>query len=104
MKFSLDTSKAWNYQLGLSGAEEILQNIRVILDTPKGSLPLDRDFGVDWSIVDSPTPFAIQKLKAKIVRAIEKYEPRVKVTKITSNFNEDGQVFFFIEGEIEIID
>ena len=34
----------------------VLQNIAVILSTPMGTVPLYRDFGLDWSFLDKPTP------------------------------------------------
>ena len=36
----------------------VLQNIAVILSTPMGTVPLYRDFGLDWSFLDKPTPVA----------------------------------------------
>ena len=69
-------------KLGLAGIEEIVQNIRLILSTPKGSVPLDRNFGINWDLIDKPFPATIQLLKAEVVKAIETYEPRVKVKKV----------------------
>ncbi|MEO2083677.1 MAG: hypothetical protein ABGX12_06610, partial [Desulfurobacteriaceae bacterium] len=60
------------------------------------------EFGLDWSIVDQPTPTAVQKLKAEIVKAIEKYEPRAKITEIVHSFNEDGQLLLTIKGKVEL--
>ena len=71
-----------NLKLGLAGIEEIVQNIRLILSTPKGSVPLDRNFGINWDLVDKPFPATIQLLKAEVVKAIETYEPRVKVKEV----------------------
>jgi len=71
-----------SYKIGLKGIDEIIQNVKVILNTPKGTVPLDRDFGVDWSVIDSPTTIALQKLRVNIVKAVEKYEPRVKVKSV----------------------
>jgi hypothetical protein len=76
------------------GFDEIAQNVRMILSTRKGSLPLDRDFGIDWSIIDAPVPHALARLKLDIVKQIEKYEPRVRVEKINVFLDEklvDGQ-------------
>jgi hypothetical protein len=64
------------------GLEEIYQNVKMILNTRKGSVPLDREFGLDWQIIDSPTSAFVQKLKKDIAEQIEKYEPRVKLNKI----------------------
>ena len=33
---------------------EVLQNVRTILSTRKGSVPLDRDFGISWEYLDRP--------------------------------------------------
>lgn len=73
--------------------EEIIQNIRTILTTRKGSVPLDREFGIDVGIIDQPVTRARAVLTANIINAVERYEPRVSVTEVT--FSGDG-----MEGEI----
>ncbi|WP_196601762.1 GPW/gp25 family protein [Pectinatus frisingensis] len=62
---------------------EILQNVRTILNTAKGTVPLDRDFGIDTSILDVPIPATKEKITANIIETVEKYEPRVKVTGVS---------------------
>jgi len=80
-------------KLGLTGIEEIAQNVRLILSTPKGSVPLDRRFGINWDLIDKPYPVTIQLLKAEIVKAIETYEPRVKVKAVkVKKISADGQL------------
>ena len=69
---------------------EILQNVRTILATPVYSVPLDRSFGVNADFVDMPVPVAKAKIGQEIVTAIRKYEPRVSVTKITWEADQDG--------------
>ena len=39
--------------------EEVVQNVRTICTTPKYSVPMDRLFGIDGAILDSPTPKAM---------------------------------------------
>lgn len=63
--------------------KEINQNLRTILTTPRGSVPLDRDFGIDMSVIDLPIPLYKAKLTADIYDTIPKYEPRVKVVDVT---------------------
>ncbi len=63
--------------------EEIIQNIQIILSTAKGTVPLDRDFGIDWTMLDEPTPMAMMLARTEIIDAIEEYEPRAKVKSIT---------------------
>ncbi len=63
-------------------AEEVLQNVRMILCTPVGSLPLDRDFGLDFSVLDQPLPRARALLSAEIAAKVARYEPRAQVTRV----------------------
>lgn len=62
--------------------EEILQNVRTILSTVVGSVPLYRDFGMSWEHVDKPYPASIALLKVDVIEAVEKYEPRAKVESV----------------------
>ena len=62
--------------------EEILQNVRTILTTMKGSVPLDRDFGLDGAILDRPVNALRAVLTTNIIEAVEQYEPRVKVKQV----------------------
>jgi phage baseplate assembly protein W len=71
-----------------SVAEEIAQNVRMILATPKYSVPLYRDFGVSWEYVDKPIDIAQSLLAGEITDAIQAYEPRCEVENIT--FERDG--------------
>lgn len=61
---------------------EVVQNVRMIITTPKGTVPLDRDFGIDATVVDKPLPVAQALLARDIVNAVKKYEPRARVTKV----------------------
>lgn len=62
--------------------EEILQNVRTILCTRIGTVPLDRDFGITWDHIDKPYPVAKSLMVAESIDAVEKYEPRVRVESI----------------------
>lgn len=62
--------------------EEIAQNVRMILTTPKGSVPLDRDFGLDFTVLDQPTSRAQALLSAEIITQVSRYEPRANVSKV----------------------
>lgn len=55
----------------------VLQNIAVILSTPKGTVPCYREFGIDIAnILDRPENVAQPMLCAAIKEAIERFEPR----------------------------
>lgn len=66
-----------------TAVEEILQNVRTIITTPKFSVPLDRDFGLTMTMLDDPMPAAQAKLTAEIIAAIHRWERRVRVTNVS---------------------
>jgi phage baseplate assembly protein W len=65
--------------------KSVLQNIRVILTTPKGSDVHRPDFGSElYRFIDQPlTALTAGKIKAYIVDEIERWEPRVKVKEVS---------------------
>jgi phage baseplate assembly protein W len=73
-------------------AAEIMQNVRTILTTPKYSVPLDRRFGVNIDILDSPLPKAMAVLQAEIITAVRRYEPRCRVIKVSFDGDMDGKL------------
>ena len=66
-----------------SVAAEVVQNVRAIIATQVGTVPLFRDFGVSWEGIDRPLPVARAIVQAAIIEAIEKYEPRAVVDSVT---------------------
>ena len=65
-----------------SALEEVLQNVKTILTTRKGSVPMDRAFGIDGDVVDLPSAVAQARLSSEIVSAVAKYEPRARVERV----------------------
>lgn len=80
----------------------VLQNIAVILSTPKGSVPLYRDFGLDWRFLDKPVPVAKVLMLPYVREAVDRWEPRARVVRI--DFDEDparpGRLIPTVEVEI----
>lgn len=81
--------------------EEILQNVRCILLTFKGSVPMDRAFGVSANVLDAPLSVTQARLTAEIARAVKTFEPRARVqeVKYSGDFS-DGQLNFTVVVEI----
>lgn len=71
---------------------EILQNVRTILATTKGTIPLDREFGIDGSVIDMPTMQAQAYLTNEIFQAIRRYEPSVSIDNITFDGDISGKL------------
>lgn len=72
-----------SFDFSASGVAEILQNIRVILTTFQGTVPLDREFGINPSILDKPINIAKGLLIVEYIEKIKKYEPRAQVQTVT---------------------
>ncbi len=77
--------------------EEVIQNVRTIVTTTKYSIPLDREFGIDGSVVDLPINVAKAKLTNEISRAIHRYEPRAAIESITFQGEETGRLIPTVE-------
>ena len=72
---------------------EIYRNVRTILRTPAGTCPLYRDFGIDTSVaIDRPMDVAKNFLAVEIMEAVERYEPRVRVSAVDFDANQDGSL------------
>lgn len=81
---------------------EILQNVYTIISTLKFSVPLDREFGISANPLDSPSPKAMNSLKAEIVQAVRKFEPRAKVRQINYEHNLDGKLIMHLKVEVNL--
>ena len=62
--------------------EAVLQNVALILETPQGTIPMYRDFGLPIDALDLPMPAAKVRLSVAIKEAVEQFEPRVEIVNI----------------------
>ena len=76
-----------------SEAEEILQNVITICSTPKYSVPLDRAFGIDAELLDSPMTRTGAKYKSEIIQAVRKFEPRARIKRIEFYRDDEAKLF-----------
>lgn len=61
---------------------EIIQNVRQIISTIAGTVPMDRDFGLSPDYLDMPINQARGYIADDIVTKIKKYEPRAEVVEV----------------------
>ena len=73
-------------------AEEVIQNVRMIISTVKYSVPMDREFGIDGAVVDRPINIAKAHLSNEIFRAVRRYETRAVIESIEFNGDESGKL------------
>jgi len=67
---------------GARGVLEVIQNVRTIVTTRKGTVPLDREFGLTQELLDSPMSLVRAKAEQDIFLQVRKYEPRAEIKAI----------------------
>ncbi len=84
----------------LSGIEHLKQSISDILRTPKGSRVMRREYGSNlFFLIDKPmNRGTISALRAETVDALDKQEPRIKISSVKVASAAPGEVIFDIEG------
>lgn len=86
-----------------STTEEVLQNVAIIVSTPKFSVPLDRGIGLAQRFIDKPIQIAKTILISEILDAIEAFEPRAEVTNVTFEIGETPGLMIPVL-EVNIVD
>lgn len=90
MELTVDMSAPASVEIGATGLRGLAQEIRTALATRKGSVPLDRDFGLSWEAIDLPLPESRPLLVAEIGRGLERCVPRVKVKSVAFKADAPG--------------
>ncbi len=66
-----------------STVEEVLQNVAVLISSPKFSVPLDRGLGLAQGFIDKPIQVAQSILISEVIEAVQEYEPRAQIDNVT---------------------
>ena len=66
-----------------STVEEVLQNVAMIISTPRFSVPLDRGLGLAQRFLDKPIQVGQTILVSEVLEAVERDEPRAKIENVT---------------------
>lgn len=74
---------------GADGTKSILQCVKMIITTSVGTVPLDRGFGIDMSLLDTQNADGLSKYADYIKDLVHKYEPRVNVKNVEVTPNEE---------------
>ena len=90
MELTVDMSVPASVEIGATGLRGLAQEIRTALATRKGSVPLARDFGLSWELIDLPLPESRPLLVAEIGRGLERCVPRIKVKSVTFRTDTSG--------------
>ena len=104
MEYTVSATDLEHIQLNETDeVKEILRNVAVILATPKGSVPMYRDFGLDMRFLDKPMNIAKNMAVIPVREAIEKWEPRAvyKDMTLTPDPSNPGKLTFAAKIEIK---
>ncbi len=75
----------------------ILQNISLLLNTKRGTVPMYREFGLPMEFVDKPIDIAETMAFVEISDALEEFEPRVKLEDVRFEKTESGYISITVE-------
>ena len=89
-----------NTGLGISDTEHISQSMRDILLTPVGSRVMRREYGSLLSaLIDMPQNPALRlQIMVACYSAIQKWEPRIRLTTISFETGDAGEMYVDITG------
>ena len=89
-----------NTGLGISDTEHISQSMRDILLTPVGSRVMRREYGSLLSaLIDMPQNPALRlQIMVACYSAIQKWEPRIRLTAISFETGDAGEMYVEITG------
>lgn len=89
-----------NTGFGISDTEHISQSMRDILLTPVGSRVMRREYGSILSeLIDMPQNPALRlQIMVACYSAIQKWEPRIRLTAISFETGDAGEMYVDITG------
>lgn len=79
----------------------IVQNIVILLNTRKGSIPLYRDFGLPMEFIDKPAEVAETLATLEISEALEKFEPRAVLKDLWFVPSKEGRMSIQLEVSVK---
>lgn len=101
MRYQITTDSAFPLRLNETDpVASVLQSLRILLSTRKGSVPLYRDFGISMEFLDRPLPTARALLSSEVQTAIQQYEPRARLIEVVIRETSPGSLSFMAEVEI----
>lgn len=72
---------------------EIRRNITALIETPEGTCPGDRNYGINQDFVGMPIDIAKNLAALSIIEKLELYEPRVELIEVTTQADpQSGQI------------
>lgn len=80
--------------------KSVVQNVSLLLNTKRGTVPMHREFGLAMEFIDKPIDIAETIAFAEISEAIERFEPRANLVDISFEKAKDGKMAMVVEVSI----
>lgn len=71
---------------------ELDRQLALLLSTPEGAMPLDREFGVKMDFVDKPLEVVKSLYTAEVTKKVPRFIPWVRVYEVTWGYGEQGHI------------
>jgi len=71
---------------------ELDRQMSLLLSTREGTMPLDREFGLNMDFVDRPPEIAKSLYTAEVTKKVATFIPAVRVQEVTWSRAEGGQL------------
>lgn len=68
------------------------ESLEVLISTPEGTVPLDRNFGLDQSFLSLPPETAKTLFAQELTEKAEIYIPEISVTEVESQVDSNGNI------------
>lgn len=81
-----------SYTFASDVLEDLNRKISLLLSTPEGTMPLDREFGVNMDFLDMPSETAKSLYVAEITEKISRFIPEVRVESVSLAVSPSGSL------------
>ena len=92
----MNETQIFDYQLErtmtASRIDELDHQLALLLTTRTGTMPLDREFGIDMDFVDKPPELAKVLYTQEVTKQVAKFISWVRVKEITWSHGAQGQI------------
>lgn len=101
MNFTIHNDRAPEYALCENDEQKsILQNVFLLINTRRGTLPMYRDFGLPMEFIGKPTSVAATIATKEILEALELFESRASLASVESAYDSAGRLILVLEVEL----
>lgn len=74
-----------------NGEEKLSQELKMLLATRAGCVPVERDYGISWSCLDAPPDVAENLFYQELLVKTEKYIPDIRIKNISFDYSATGE-------------